>query len=158
MLTPHGGEFERLGFDLTGGPLQGARAAAVESGCVIVLKGPGTIVAAPDGTTYVDTYGTTALATAGTGDVLAGLLAGRLATAARTDPDLTAAGCAQVAAAAVGLQGLAGRLAGAEGGPVTASDVAAALPRAVALAAGGPRRRRYLWTLRSLPDVTRRRT
>lgn len=134
VLTPHHGEFERLGFDLTGGPLQAARAAARESGCVVVLKGPGTIVAAPDATTFVDTYGTAALATAGTGDVLAGLLAGRLAGAFRGDPRPEARAVAQVAAAAVGLHGLAGRLAAADGAEVTAVSVAAALPAAVALA------------------------
>ena len=54
------------------------RRAAQESGAVIVLKGPGTVVAAP-GVTYVDTFGDASLATAGSGDVLAGLIAGMLA-------------------------------------------------------------------------------
>lgn len=80
VLTPHEGEFARL----TGRPvppdrLGAARALAVATGCVVLLKGPVTIVAAPDGTTRVVTSGTPALATAGTGDVLAGLIAGALA-------------------------------------------------------------------------------
>lgn len=135
VLTPHTGEFQRLGFDLAGGPLQAARAAAREIGAVIVLKGPGTVVAAPDGTTFVDTYGTSALASAGTGDVLAGLLAGRLATAMRASGTLPLSEVAHIAAAAVGLHGLAGRLASDGGRPVTASDVVSALPRAGGLAA-----------------------
>ena len=55
--------------------------AAEQTGAVVVLKGPGTVIAAP-GTTYVDTFGDSALATAGSGDVLAGLIAGLLASAA----------------------------------------------------------------------------
>ena len=82
VLTPHAGEFARIGFDPSGGPLAAARRAAQESGAVIVLKGPGTVVAAP-GVTYVDTFGDASLATAGSGDVLAGLVAGMLAAAVR---------------------------------------------------------------------------
>ena len=83
VLTPHAGEFARIGFDPSDGPLVAARRAAVESGAVIVLKGPGTVVAAP-GVTYVDTFGDACLATAGSGDVLAGLIAGMLAGAVRS--------------------------------------------------------------------------
>lgn len=80
VLTPHEGEFARL----CGGPvpedrLGAVRALARETGCVVLLKGPITLIAAPEGTTRVVTSGTRALATAGTGDVLAGMIAGALA-------------------------------------------------------------------------------
>ncbi len=80
VLTPHEGEFARL----TGRPvppdrLRATRELAASTGCVVLLKGPLTVVAAPEGTTRVVTSGTAALATAGTGDVLAGLIAGALA-------------------------------------------------------------------------------
>jgi hydroxyethylthiazole kinase-like uncharacterized protein yjeF len=133
VLTPHAGEFTRLGMDGSGGRLVAARRAAAATGAVIVLKGPGTVVAAPDGTTAIDTFGSEALATAGSGDVLAGLLAGMLATAARRGPMMPGQ-AALVAARAVGLHGLAGRLAAATGGPVTATDVLDQLPAAHATA------------------------
>jgi hydroxyethylthiazole kinase-like uncharacterized protein yjeF len=141
VLTPHAGEFARLGRSGAGGPLLAARRAADELGAVVVLKGPGTVVAAPGGVPFLDTFGTVSLATAGTGDVLAGLLAGELAALARRpiagdpSPDLVAA----VAARAVGWHGLAGRLAGAAGAPVGAPDVAEhlAAARAAAAAAAG---------------------
>jgi hydroxyethylthiazole kinase-like uncharacterized protein yjeF len=134
VLTPHAGEFARLGFDPSGGPLAAALRASRATGAVLVLKGPGTVVAAPDGTALIDTFGTADLATAGSGDVLAGLIAGRLATAARTG-DLTPRRVAQAVAGAVALHGLAGRLAAAESRPVTAVDVLEALPSAGAAAA-----------------------
>ncbi len=133
VLTPHAGEFARLGFDTSGGPMVAACRAAEQTGAVVVLKGPGTVIAAP-GTTYVDTFGDSALATAGSGDVLAGLIAGLLASAARSDP-LTPSMAALITARAVGLHGLAGRLAGAQGGPVTSPDVADHLRDAHAAAA-----------------------
>lgn len=129
VITPHAGEFARLGFDPSGGPLAAAVRAARDTGAVVVLKGPGTVVAAPDGTAFVDALGTAALATAGSGDVLAGLIAGLIAAAAR-DGRLAAPDAALVAARAVGLHSLAGRLAAATGGPVTATDVLDALPAA----------------------------
>ncbi len=80
VLTPHEGEFERL----TGSPLGSDRLSAVrvlahDTGCVVLLKGPRTIIAHPSGALRVVTSGTSALATAGTGDVLAGLLAATIA-------------------------------------------------------------------------------
>ena len=75
VLTPHAGEFARLGFDGSGGRLVAARRAAQETGAVIVLKGPGTVIASA-GASYIDTFGDSTLASAGTGDVLAGLAAG----------------------------------------------------------------------------------
>jgi ADP-dependent NAD(P)H-hydrate dehydratase / NAD(P)H-hydrate epimerase len=83
--------------------------------------------------TYVDTFGDASLATAGSGDVLAGLIAGMLASAVRS-ADVDSRAAALVTARAVGLHGLAGRLAGSEGGPVTAVDVLASLRAAHAAA------------------------
>lgn len=133
VVTPHAGEFARIGFDPAGGPLVAARRAAEDSGAVVVLKGPGTVVAGP-GVTYVDTFGDASLATAGSGDVLAGLIAGMLAGAVRSAP-VDAQAAALVAARAVGLHGLAGRLAAADVGPVTAPDVLSHIPAARAAAA-----------------------
>ena len=133
LLTPHAGEFARIGFDPSDGPLVAARHAAQQSGAVIVLKGPGTVVAAP-GATYVDTIGDASLATAGSGDVLAGLIAGMLAGAVRSG-EVDPATAALVAARAVGLHGLAGRLAASDGGPVTSVEVLTAVRAAHAVAA-----------------------
>jgi len=79
VMTPHVGEFKRA-FPgvLEGAPskIEAAKIAAQRAGCVVLLKGPDTVVAEPSGRAVVNTTGTPYLATAGSGDVLAGFISG----------------------------------------------------------------------------------
>jgi hydroxyethylthiazole kinase-like uncharacterized protein yjeF len=82
VMTPHRGEFERLFPDMYKSyesKIEAARAAAAKAGCTVLLKGPDTVIVAPDGKAVVNTTGSPYLATAGSGDVLAGMIAGLIA-------------------------------------------------------------------------------
>lgn len=127
VLTPHAGELARLletdSAAVGARRLESARRAASEARAIVVLKGDDTLVAAPDGLVAVSRGGASALATAGTGDVLSGVIGAFLAK--RMDP--FEAACAGVLVHARAGQ-LTAREIGSEG--VIASDVIAALPRA----------------------------
>lgn len=127
VLTPHAAEFGRL-VGSSGHGVWAQRVTLVPEraaawGAVVVAKGPGSMVAAPDGRVWVNPTGSAALATAGTGDVLTGIATALVAQ--RPVPESVAA--------AVYLHGLAGQVAEERSHPrsVTALDVAAAVPTAL---------------------------
>lgn len=120
ILTPHAGEFARLFPNRGGSKVEQARAAAAETGAVIVFKGPDTVVAAPDGRAAIAPPAPAWLSTAGTGDVLSGIIAAMRARGLGAFE----AGCAGV--------WLHGRAAERAGPVLIADDLLAPLPDLVA--------------------------
>lgn len=145
VLTPHAGELAalltRLGYE-TGrdavetSTLETVTRAAEVTGATVLLKGATTLIAAPDGGMFSQSEGTPWLATAGSGDVLAGIIGALLAQGAADAPnsgssaDHAARQWAVVAAAGASLHGLAGTSASGAGGggPITAGSIADSLP------------------------------
>jgi len=120
IVTPHQGEFRTLFGDLPGSKADRALAAAELSGAVVVYKGPDTLIASPDGRLGFGPPAPAWLASAGTGDVLAGMIA---ALRARGMPGFEAA-CAGV--------WLHGRAAEIAGPAMIADDLVEAIPKAIA--------------------------
>ncbi|GHG46376.1 bifunctional NAD(P)H-hydrate repair enzyme [Sinomonas cellulolyticus] len=143
VLTPHAGELESLLANFNSAsdapsrdsiesqPLHWAREAARRIGVTVLLKGPATVCAAPDGTAYVQGSGHPYLATAGSGDTLTGILGALLATGTHAGGHGSARPV-ELAALAACIHQRAGRLA-AKGGPYGAGELAQAVREAVAL-------------------------
>jgi len=122
VITPHAGEFARLtGGSVSDDRVAAARRLAADAQCVVVLKGSRTVIAAPDGRAAINTTGGPWLATAGTGDVLAGIVGASLARGMHPF---------EAAVASTWLHGRAADVAGHAG--LVAGDVIEGLPRILA--------------------------
>jgi ADP-dependent NAD(P)H-hydrate dehydratase / NAD(P)H-hydrate epimerase len=127
VLTPHAGEFSRLSGasvrEVSSDRVGHVRKLAASTGAVVLLKGSRTAIGSPEGFVRINATGTSVLATAGSGDVLTGAIAGLVARG--LEP-------ADAASAGAFLHGVAGHLAGrATGDGTMASDIAGMLPEAV---------------------------
>lgn len=124
ILTPHEGEFARLGGNLTLGREAAARTFAQAHRCILVLKGHETLTALPDGKLFVNTTGNPGMATGGSGDVLAGMILSLLGQGLPP---------ADAAVAAVWFHGRAGDLAAADKGEygMLPSDLIEQIPYAI---------------------------
>lgn len=124
VLTPHEGEFRRVGGDLSKGRETAARDFSLRHGVYLVLKGHRTLVAAPDGRLMENTTGNSGMAKGGSGDVLAGMILTLLGQ--KTDPF-------DACCAAVWLHGRAGDLAAADKGEtgMTPTDLLEQIPYAI---------------------------
>jgi len=120
IVTPHEGEFRKLFGDLQGTKPERALEAARLAGAVVVYKGPDTLVASPDGRLGFGPRAHSWLASAGTGDVLAGVIAAMRARGL---------GAFEAASAGVWLHGLAAEIAGPQ---LIADDLVEAIPAAIA--------------------------
>jgi NAD(P)H-hydrate epimerase len=121
ILTPHAGEYVHVAGEKVGPDrLAAARRLAERADAIVLLKGPGEVIAPPAGRTAINTTGGPWLATAGTGDVLSGIIGGFLARG--TDPFWAAAGGAFTHGRAADAAGHTGLVAG---------DLIAALPAAI---------------------------
>ncbi len=124
IVTPHDGEFARLGGDLSDGDrLTAARMFAIEHGCLLVLKGHCTITTLPDGQAFLNTTGNCGMAKGGSGDVLSGVILGLIGQGIHP---------VKATVAAVWLHGRAGDLAAGEKGTyaMTPTDLLEKLPQA----------------------------
>ena len=124
VLTPHEGEFLRLGGDLSRGRERAAAAFSQKYGVYLILKGHRTLIAAPDGRMAVNTTGNCGMAKGGSGDVLAGMLLSLLGQGCETF---------DACCAAVWLHGQAGDLAAADKGErgMTPTDLLEQIPYAL---------------------------
>lgn len=129
IITPHEGEAKKLGFEIKS--VKDRPRVALEMAkklhVIVVLKGANTLIAAPDGTVITNKNGGPELATAGTGDILAGLIGAALASNMPTNLKETT----KVVAAAVEVHSKAGRIALAKSPSVNATDVLEALAQAL---------------------------
>jgi len=146
VLTPHAGELATLLARYGAAPdrsgvedatLAAVRQAAALTGATVLLKGATTLVAGPSGAVYSQAEASPWMATAGSGDVLAGVLGALLAQLAEHTASFSARGIdgperwAALGAIAASLHGRAGTLA-SRGGPLTASDIAQSVPEITA--------------------------
>jgi hydroxyethylthiazole kinase-like uncharacterized protein yjeF len=131
ILTPHRGEFQRLaGRPLSEDPISHLTSVAERFGAIILLKGPTTLIVTASGSAYVVDSGPAELGTAGSGDVLAGLM-GSMIAAHDTVRSLDHEIATEIAAVAAYVHGIAGQIAVADGGTITSVDVYKHIPAAI---------------------------